>query len=70
MADTRTGLATSSDERDGADGAAAFAYGPDPAVEIVSGSATTAEFLDRWRHPARSPDASGRSGSGSRRTCR
>jgi 3-hydroxy-3-methylglutaryl CoA synthase/uncharacterized OB-fold protein len=51
MADTRTGLATSSDERDGADGAAAFAYGPDPAVEIVSGSATTAEFLDRWRHP-------------------
>ena len=51
MADMRTGLPTSSDERDGADGAAAFAYGPDAAVEIVSRSATTAEFLDRWRHP-------------------
>jgi 3-hydroxy-3-methylglutaryl CoA synthase/uncharacterized OB-fold protein len=50
-ADTRTGLPTSSDERDGADGAAAFAYGPDAAVEIVSRAATTAEFLDRWRHP-------------------
>ena len=51
MADMRTGLPTSSDERDGADGAAAFAYGPDPAVEIVSRTAATAEFLDRWRHP-------------------
>ena len=51
MADMRTGLPTSSDERDGADGAAAFAYGPGAAVEIVSRAATTAEFLDRWRRP-------------------
>jgi 3-hydroxy-3-methylglutaryl CoA synthase/uncharacterized OB-fold protein len=51
MGDMRTGLPTSSDERDGADGAAAFAYGPEAAVEIVSRTATSAEFLDRWRHP-------------------
>jgi 3-hydroxy-3-methylglutaryl CoA synthase/uncharacterized OB-fold protein len=50
-ADMRTGLPTSADERDGADGAAAFTYGPDPAIEIVSRAATTAEFLDRWRQP-------------------
>ena len=51
MADMRTGLPTSADERGGADGAAAFAYGPEPVVEIASRTATTAEFLDRWRHP-------------------
>src|SRR5436305_7266293 len=41
MSDMRTGLPTSVDERDGADGAAAFAYGPDPAVEIGSRTAAT-----------------------------
>ncbi|HEY1591521.1 MAG TPA: OB-fold domain-containing protein [Solirubrobacteraceae bacterium] len=50
-ADIRTGLPTSSDERDGADGAAALLYGPDAAVEILSRTAMTAEFLDRWRQP-------------------
>jgi hydroxymethylglutaryl-CoA synthase len=50
-ADIRTGLPTSADERDGADGAAALWYGFDPAIELVSRIAMTAEFLDRWRQP-------------------
>lgn len=53
LSDVRTGLPTSTEERDGADGAAAFMFGDaeNAAVEIVAASATTAEFLDRWRLP-------------------
>lgn len=53
MADMITGLAGSADERDGADGAAAFLFGPEDeaAVEMVSAASATAEFLDRWRLP-------------------
>jgi hydroxymethylglutaryl-CoA synthase len=53
MADVVTGLPGSGDERDGADGAAAFVFGPveEAAVEMVSSASATAEFLDRWRLP-------------------
>ncbi|WP_405150612.1 OB-fold domain-containing protein [Sphaerisporangium sp. NBC_01403] len=53
LADVRTGLPGSADERDGADGAAAFLFGdPDQAIaEIVARASVTAEFLDRWRAP-------------------
>lgn len=53
LSDVRTGLPTSSEERSGADGAAAFLFGPtdQAAVEIVAAAATTSEFLDRWRLP-------------------
>ncbi|WP_326639397.1 OB-fold domain-containing protein [Streptosporangium sp. NBC_01755] len=53
LADVRTGLPGSADERDGADGAAAFLFGdPDEAIaEIVARVSVTAEFLDRWRTP-------------------
>jgi 3-hydroxy-3-methylglutaryl CoA synthase/uncharacterized OB-fold protein len=53
LSDVRTGLPTSSEERGGADGAAAFRFGPSDqaGVEIVATAATTAEFLDRWRLP-------------------
>jgi uncharacterized OB-fold protein len=53
MADVVTGLPGSSDERDGADGAVAFLFGPadQAAVEMVSSASATAEFLDRWRLP-------------------
>ena len=53
LSDLRTGLPTSAEERDGADGAVAFLFGPaaDAAVEIVAQASTTAEFLDRWRLP-------------------
>ncbi|MFJ9562857.1 OB-fold domain-containing protein [Streptomyces fuscichromogenes] len=53
LADVRTGLPGSADERDGGDGAAAFLFG-DPAhavAEILAESSVTAEFLDRWRTP-------------------
>ena len=53
MADTRTGLAGSSDEANCGDGAAAFLVGDDSQgtiiAELVGGAASTAEFLDRWR---------------------
>jgi 3-hydroxy-3-methylglutaryl CoA synthase/uncharacterized OB-fold protein len=53
MADMVTGLPGSGEERDGADGAAAFLFGPveRAAVEPVSSASATAEFLDRWRLP-------------------
>jgi hydroxymethylglutaryl-CoA synthase len=53
LADMRTGLPASADERDGADGAVAFRFGPaeEAAAEIVGEASTTAEFLDRWRIP-------------------
>ncbi len=56
LADVRTGLPGSADERDGADGAAAFLFGdPGHAIaEIVARVSVTAEFLDRWRVPGES----------------
>lgn len=53
LSDLRTGLPTSVEEREGADGAVAFLFGPaqDAAVTIGAGGSTTAEFLDRWRLP-------------------
>ncbi len=53
LSDLRTGLPTSADEREGADGAAAFLWGAadEPAARIVAWASTTAEFLDRWRLP-------------------
>jgi 3-hydroxy-3-methylglutaryl CoA synthase/uncharacterized OB-fold protein len=58
MADVRSGLPGSADERAGADGAAALIFG-DPAesiADVVSVVSLTTEVLDRWRGPER-PDA-------------
>jgi hydroxymethylglutaryl-CoA synthase len=56
LADIRTGLPGSADERDGGDGAAAFVFGgADDRIpvlaEIIGQGSATAEFLDRWRTP-------------------
>jgi uncharacterized OB-fold protein len=58
LADIRTGLPGSADERDGGDGAAAFVFaGADDGAglpvlaEIIGQGYATAEFLDRWRTP-------------------
>jgi hydroxymethylglutaryl-CoA synthase len=61
LSDVRTGLPGGADERDGGDAAAAFVFGGDPApgvgggtpvlAELIAVSATTDEFLDRWRIP-------------------
>ncbi len=59
LADMRTGLPGSGDERDGGDGAAAFVFGePSAAVaEIIGEASATSEFLDRWRAPGTSTSA-------------
>jgi 3-hydroxy-3-methylglutaryl CoA synthase/uncharacterized OB-fold protein len=58
IADVRTGLAGSSDEANGGDGAAAFVVGDDSQgtviAELVGGAMSTGEFLDRWRTPGNS----------------
>ena len=55
LADIRTGLPGSADERDGGDGAAAFVFGAGADMpvlaEIIGQGSATAEFLDRWRAP-------------------
>jgi hydroxymethylglutaryl-CoA synthase len=53
LADVRTGRPGSSDEREGADGAAAFVFGArERAIaEVLAEASATAEFLDRWRTP-------------------
>jgi|SRR5579871_2826496 len=56
LADIRTGLPGSADERNGGDGAAAFVFGgADDGLpvlaEIIGQGCATAEFLDRWRAP-------------------
>ena len=63
LADIRSGLPGSGDERDGGDGAAAFVFagqgsgqddgrGASPVLaEILGQGCATAEFLDRWRAP-------------------
>lgn len=53
--DSRDGLATSADESQGGDGAAALLIGDDTAgpvlAEFVGGASVTDEFLERWRVP-------------------
>jgi 3-hydroxy-3-methylglutaryl CoA synthase/uncharacterized OB-fold protein len=53
LADLRSGRAGSADERQGADAAAAFLFGPesDAAAVVLGEASATAEFLDRWRAP-------------------
>ncbi|HVB91840.1 MAG TPA: OB-fold domain-containing protein [Acidimicrobiales bacterium] len=52
IADLRTGLAGSAEERDSGDGAVAFVCGPEGAVaELIGRGAVSEEFLDRWRVP-------------------
>ena len=55
LADIRTGLPGSAEERDGGDGAAAFVFGSGADMpvlaEIIGQGSATAEFLDRWRTP-------------------
>src|SRR5262249_14180559 len=51
--DVRVGTPGSADERENADGAAAFLFGPeDEAIAVpVATTSVTGEFLDRWRAP-------------------
>jgi 3-hydroxy-3-methylglutaryl CoA synthase/uncharacterized OB-fold protein len=55
LADIRTGLPGSAEERDGGDGAAAFIFGGKDGLpvlaEVIGQGSATAEFLDRWRTP-------------------
>jgi 3-hydroxy-3-methylglutaryl CoA synthase len=52
VADLRTGLAGSAEERESGDGAAAFVFAPEGAVaELIGRGAASDEFLDRWRVP-------------------
>jgi 3-hydroxy-3-methylglutaryl CoA synthase/uncharacterized OB-fold protein len=56
LADIRTGLPGSGDERDGGDGAAAFVFGGTDSglpvlAEVLGQGSATAEFGDRWRAP-------------------
>jgi 3-hydroxy-3-methylglutaryl CoA synthase/uncharacterized OB-fold protein len=58
LADVRTGLPGSTDERAGGDGAAAFLFSsntagdaPDSVAEVLATDSVNAEFLDRWRDP-------------------
>lgn len=52
LADVRTGLPGSVDERDGGDAAVALLFGPgDVVAEEVAFASMSAEFLDRWRLP-------------------
>jgi hydroxymethylglutaryl-CoA synthase len=53
LADVRVGMPGSADERENADGAAAFLFGPeDEALAVpVASVSVTGEFLDRWRAP-------------------
>jgi hydroxymethylglutaryl-CoA synthase len=60
LADVRTGLPGSADERGGGDGAAAFLFGGgddgdggDPIAHVIGAVSRTAEVLDRWRPPGR-----------------
>jgi hydroxymethylglutaryl-CoA synthase len=52
LADRRGGPAGGADEREGGDAAAAFLFGEQAPLAVITGSASvTAEFLDRWRAP-------------------
>jgi 3-hydroxy-3-methylglutaryl CoA synthase/uncharacterized OB-fold protein len=51
--DVRVGMPGSADERESADGGAAFRFGPtaDALAVPVARASVTGEFLDRWRQP-------------------
>jgi hydroxymethylglutaryl-CoA synthase len=52
LADVRTGLPGSADERDGGDAAAALVIGAgDVLCELVGSASRSVELLDRWREP-------------------
>jgi 3-hydroxy-3-methylglutaryl CoA synthase len=51
MADIRQGDVGGVDECNGADAAAAFAFGDDPLAEVIGTGSASREFLDRWRLP-------------------
>jgi hydroxymethylglutaryl-CoA synthase len=51
MADIRQGDVGGVDECNGADAAAAFAFGDDPLAEVMGTGSASREFLDRWRLP-------------------
>ena len=53
LADVRVGTPGSADERENADGAAAFLFGPEDEALVVpvATASVTGEFLDRWRAP-------------------
>ena len=54
LADRRGGPAGGADERDGGDAAAAFLFGDqDPLALITATASVTAEFIDRWREIGR-----------------
>ena len=54
MADVRVGKPGSADERSGGDGGAALLFGEGPGIaEVLAQVSLSAEFLDRWRDPAR-----------------
>jgi len=69
LADVRTGLPGSADERGGGDGAVAFLFGGDddggdddggdddgdgaPIAHVIGAASRTVELLDRWRPPGR-----------------
>jgi 3-hydroxy-3-methylglutaryl CoA synthase len=56
LADRRGGPAGGTDEREGGDAAAAFLFGDQAPLALVTGTASvTAEFIDRWRVPG-APD--------------
>jgi len=49
LADVRFGRPGSDDEANGGDAAAAFVFGPNPLVEVVSHSTVSSPVMDRWR---------------------
>lgn len=49
LADVRFGRPGSDDETAGGDGASAFVFGPDPAVEILAHATVSSPVMDRWR---------------------
>jgi len=52
LSDRRGGSVGGTDERDGGDAAAAFLFGDQAPLALVTGTASvTAEFIDRWRAP-------------------
>src|SRR6201996_5090619 len=54
LADVRTGLPGSADERGGGDAAAAFVFGAgDGVADVIGRASRTVEVLDRWRSPGR-----------------
>ena len=49
LADVRSGKPGSDDEANGGDAAAAFVFGPDPAVDVIAHASLSSPVMDRWR---------------------